>query len=304
MVLGGDLDAAALQVLHRVVGPAVAEGQLEGLEAERPAEELMTEADPPHRPPADQRAQRLHELIERRRIARPVGQEDRLGIVGEQLIGASRAWIQRDARLTRDQVAHDRAFDAGVEHRDPRSRAAAVAADALGSDEPREVLAGHRRLGRDQSARLLFGDGGREDPAGHRARVADVLHERPRVDARDRRHAAVREPVEPAPLGAGGLLAVRGLAHDRPAGPDPLGLHRLGAGPVVADLGVGEGDQLGREGRVAHRLLIARHAGREHDLADGLAASPAGPAFEAGSVREQDVGGGGAHETTEKARSR
>ena len=39
-----------LEVEHRVVGAAVAEAQLERLEAEGPAEQLVAEADPEHRP--------------------------------------------------------------------------------------------------------------------------------------------------------------------------------------------------------------------------------------------------------------
>ena len=48
VVLRGDLDLARLQVLDRVVGAAVAERQLERLQAHRSTEQLVTEADPPH----------------------------------------------------------------------------------------------------------------------------------------------------------------------------------------------------------------------------------------------------------------
>ena len=72
----------------------------------------------------------------------------------------------------------------------------------------REVAAGHRRLGGDQRARLVLGHRAREDAAEHRARLADVAHERARVDAGDARHAAVEQPVEPAALGARRVLAL------------------------------------------------------------------------------------------------
>jgi hypothetical protein len=48
----------------------------------------------------------------------------------------------------------------------------------------------------------------------------------------------------------------------------------VGADAVVADVRVGEDDQLRVERRVGHRLLVARHAGREDDLADGVAGAP------------------------------
>src|SRR3954462_13078531 len=45
VVLRGDLDAAGLEVLDRMVAAAVAEGQLEGLQPDRAAQQLMAEAD-------------------------------------------------------------------------------------------------------------------------------------------------------------------------------------------------------------------------------------------------------------------
>ena len=79
---------------------------------------------------------------------------------------------------------------------------------SLGRDDAREVLPGHRRLGLDQLARLALADARGEDAAAHRAGVADVAHERARVDAGDRADAAVGQPVQPAALGARRVLAV------------------------------------------------------------------------------------------------
>src|SRR3954462_2026434 len=45
VVLRGDLDAPGLEVLDRMVAAAVAEGQLEGLQPDRAAQQLMAEAD-------------------------------------------------------------------------------------------------------------------------------------------------------------------------------------------------------------------------------------------------------------------
>ena len=106
--------------------------------------------------------------------------------------------------------------------------------------------------------------------------------------------AAVGEPVEPAALGGGGVLAVLGLAHDHGAGVDAVGLHRLGADAVVADERIGEGDDLARVGGVGDRLLVAGHRGVEDDLA-GASLDPraraAELAVEARAVLEQDVAG-------------
>ncbi len=103
-----------------------------------------------------------------------------------------------------------------------RRRQAAVVADAFSGDLAGEVLAGHRWLRVDQLARLCLGHRRGEYAAAHRAGLADVHHERARVDAADRLYAAVAQPVEPASLGARRILAVTRLAHDRGARPRPL----------------------------------------------------------------------------------
>src|SRR3954451_19590069 len=46
VVLRGDVDSSGGEILDRVVGAAVPEGQLEGLEAYRAAQQLVAEADP------------------------------------------------------------------------------------------------------------------------------------------------------------------------------------------------------------------------------------------------------------------
>ena len=121
-------------------------------------------------------------------------------------------------------------------------------------------------------------------------RVADVADQRAGVDAADARHAAVAEPVEPASLGGGDVLAVLGVAHDDAAGVDAVGLHRRGGDPVVADQRVGEDDDLAGVGGVGDRLLVAGHRGVEDDLAGDRLDWPQALAVEAGPVLEQDVG--------------
>ena len=308
VVLGGDLDLAGAQVLDRVVGAAVAEGELVGLQADGLAEQLVAEADAPHRPRADELAHGGDDVAQRGGVAGAVGQEDRVGVGGRQLGGRHRARVQLDARAALDEVAHDRALDPGVDDRDPRAVAVAGSVMAGRRDLAREVEADHRRLGGDPLARLRLAHGGREDAAAHRARAADVAHERARVDAGDRRDAAVAQPVQPAALGVGGVLAVDRRAHDRRARPWAVGLHRLLRDAVVADVRVGEGDELAGEGRVGHRLLVAAHAGREDDLAGDhrlVRVRAARVAVEAGAVLEQDVGAGELMPAvTAKARSR
>ena len=95
VVLRGDLDPPGRQVLDRVVGAAVAERQLERLQADRAAQQLVAEADAPDRPAADELAHRLDDVVERRRVAGAVGEEDRVGVGGQQLVRGRGAGVQR-----------------------------------------------------------------------------------------------------------------------------------------------------------------------------------------------------------------
>ena len=305
VVLRGDLDAAGREVLDRVVGAAVPERELEGLEADRPAQELVAEADAERRAPADEVAQRGDDVVERRRVAGAVGQEDRVGLAGQQVLGARAARVQLQPHATAQQVAHDRALDAGVDRHDARAVVAVAEQDGLARrDLARQVETGHRRLRVDALARLGLGCGAREDAAAHRAGVADVAHQRARVDTGDARDAAVAQPVQPAALRARRVLAVDRRAHDQPARVDRVGLHRLGRDPVVADVRVGEGDDLAAVAGVGDRLLVARHRRVEDDLAGHGARRAARLAVEARAVLEEHVGGHAQAALRANARSR
>ena len=213
------------EVLDRVVGAAVAERQLERLEADGAAEELVAEADPEDRPLADELADGRDDVVERGRVAGPVGEEDEVGVVGEDVLRRGVAGQQRHPAAALAELADDRELDPGVDADDVGP--VAVEHDRLGRrHRAGEVGALHRGLGGDPLAGLGDRRRRREDPAAHRAGVADVADERPGVDPGDRRDAAVVEPVEPAALGGRAVLAVLGLAHDHGAGVDGVGLHR------------------------------------------------------------------------------
>ncbi len=301
VVLRGDRDVPGREVLDRVVGAAVAERELERLQPGRAGQQLVAEADAEHRLAHQQRADRLDDVVERRRVAGAGHEEEPVGVARQQLVGGRRARVQLELHAALHEVAHDRALDAGVERDDAQSAALALDLWLRQRHLAREVSTDHRGLGEHELARLGRRHVAGEDPAAHRARRADVPDERARVDAGDPRDAVGGQPVEPALVGAGRVGGVDRLAHDRPGRVDAVGLVGARADPVVADVRRGEGDDLAREARVGHRLLVARHAGREHHLAGHVATRADGVAVEALAVLEQDVG---AHATTLNARSR
>src|SRR5207248_7524305 len=99
VVLAGDLDCAPDQILDRVVGAVVTERKLVGLEADRPAHELVTKADSVDGNPADELADNLDDVVQRGRIARSVGEQDRVRFAPEQLLrgGGARMELNRRA---------------------------------------------------------------------------------------------------------------------------------------------------------------------------------------------------------------
>src|SRR5215218_3904543 len=171
MVLGGDVDPARLEVLDRMVGAAVPERELEGVEPYRATEELMAEADPHDGPLAHHSAHRLDDVLERRRIAGTVGEEDEVRVAGEDILRAAAAGQQGETATPLAELPNDRELDPSI---DPHHvRAVARELDrCLRRHGAREVGAGHRRLRVDTRPGVGLRGLGREDPAPHRAAIA------------------------------------------------------------------------------------------------------------------------------------
>jgi hypothetical protein len=106
-----------------VVRTAVAEGQLEGLEANGSAEQLVAETDADHRLAADHPADVLDHVVEGRGIAGSVGEKDEVRIAGEGLLGGAVAGQQGDPAAALPELADDRELDSGVDPDHVRSGA-------------------------------------------------------------------------------------------------------------------------------------------------------------------------------------
>ena len=127
----------------------------------------------------------------------------------------------------------------------------------------------------------------RRDDGLHGAVVAQVAHERARVDALDGDDAAALEELGQRLRGTEVAGLIAHVAHDEALRVDLAPLHVLGVHAVVANLGVGHRDDLAGVGRVADDLLVAGQRGVEHELAEGLPFRAARVAMEDGSVFEQ-----------------
>ena len=88
VVLRSDGNLSGAEVLDRLVAAAVAEFQFEGAAAVGVGEELVAEADAEDRFFADELAEFAVDVAERGRVAGAVGEEDAVGIFGEDFGGA------------------------------------------------------------------------------------------------------------------------------------------------------------------------------------------------------------------------
>src|SRR5215210_3963835 len=104
VVLRGDRDPARPQVLDGVVRATVPERELEGLEPRGAGEQLMAEADAEDGLRGEQLADRLHDVVERRRVAGTRDEEKAVGIAGEQLFGRGGAGVELERGATAREV--------------------------------------------------------------------------------------------------------------------------------------------------------------------------------------------------------
>ena len=132
VVLARDVDPAGLEVLDRVVGAAVAERELGRLQADGAAEQLVAEADAEHRQLADQLADRVDDVAERRRVAGAVGEEDGVGVAGQQV--APRDVVQGCSSTRAPRSRRLRTIESlmpGVDRGDRRAGVVAVSGSSM-----------------------------------------------------------------------------------------------------------------------------------------------------------------------------
>ena len=265
VVLAGDLDPAGGGALHGDVAAVMAERHLEGAAAQSQGEQLMAEADAEHRHPADERAQRPDRGSGHRGVSGAVAEEHSVGIGGQHLFGRS-AGRHDGHGGDLAQALQDGGLDAQVVGHHPagaRSRCVGLRrghlADQIDSVGARLGLGGGPQRG-------LVGGAER---AGHGAGVADVAGEPAGVDPGDAGHAVEAQIGVERAGGAPAARAAGQVAHDHAPAAGPGRLAVGGVDAVVADVGIGEGDDLPGVGRIGHHLLVAAHHGVEHHLARG-----------------------------------
>ena len=122
------------------------------------------------------------------------------------------------------------------------------------------------------------------------APVAQPPRQLTRVDVGDGDRALSRSHSGSVSVAAEVGRALRHVAHDQPGR-----LHRRRLGVLLVDAGVadvriGQRDDLAAIARVGQDLLVAGQRGVEDDLADGVTADADGDAFEHRAVGEREQG--------------
>ncbi len=242
------------------------------------------------------------------RIARPVGEQDAVGRERERLFERGLRRHHRDAAAARSDHAQDVALDAViVDHHVPRPFAGRhVAAPQLpfalvpGDDVAPahffgQIHAGQAGEGARQGERLghvrRLAHRGRDDGACLRTAIAQDAGEAARVDAGDRHHPFVAQSLGQSAAHAEVARQKRHVAHHQPGGHHPVGFEVFVVDADVADVRIGERDDLPGITRVGENFLIARHRGVEHHLTDGVTGRTDALAVEHRSVgKDEDRG--------------
>ena len=293
VVLRRDLDPARLEVLHRVVRTPVPERELEGLEANRPAQQLVPEADAHHRALADHLAHGVDDVVERRRVPGPVGEKDEVRFPSQHRLGTRRVHGSKVNRQFRSRNCR------------MMLSLIPVSIPTTCGPSPSSSIGASGVTVRAKSAPSIRGSASTRSPASASDMSAGKIP--PRMAPRSRMwrtRARVSIPSMPRtpqpssqsiqpPFGARRVFGVLRLAHDHPASVDAVGLHRLRGDAVVPDQRIGEGDDLARVGGVGDRLLVAGHGGVEDHLPGdpGQARVAVQAAVEPRAVLEQHVAG-------------
>src|SRR6266705_263586 len=128
VVLAGDDDRSALQILHRRVGAVMPELHLQGFRARGKTHELVAEADPESRNPGvDDFADRADCVVAGLRVARTVRQEHSVGLERDGIRCRRLRGKYRDPTAALYEHAQYVALDAVVVRDDVKAHVAALA---------------------------------------------------------------------------------------------------------------------------------------------------------------------------------
>ena len=264
VVLRCDLDPAGIDTPDWMVAAVVAEGQLVGGGPEGGGQQLMAEADPEDRDRArlDQRPDLGDDRRQGGGIPWSVGEEDPVGLHLQYRLGRGGGRYHGDGRQLAELAEH-RLLHAEVVGHHPKGAVTSLVHRRRGHRGHQVPPVGAGSPG----GRLhQFGLGSRPEGTWHRPPLAKVTGQAAGVDAGDPRDGVADEELFEGSRGPPAARAVDQVADDDPPAPGPGRLVVVGVHAVVADVGIGEGDDLPGVGRIGDDLLVPG----QHRVEDGL----------------------------------
>src|SRR5579862_249353 len=285
VVLRGDCDAPALQILHGLVASVVPELQFEGAPAIGVAEQLMPQANAEDRLLPDEFAEFLVDITERRGISRAVGKKDAVRVHGENILRGSARGNDAHLEAVPTQVSEDVALYAIVVGDDVITGGAKgfggafrrPGAARLPLRVPLVRLRGRhvpdvihpddslcfRRLAR----RRVRGYVLRGQDSLHRTLLAQMAGQGARIDPFDPEDVPPLQIGVQRHLGAPTARYAAQLLDDESLHVRPAALLIGGVYAIVADERVGHRDDLPLVGWVREHFLVTGHRRVETDLA-------------------------------------
>ena len=264
-----------------MIRAVVAGLHLQRFRADGEAHDLMAEADAEGRNAAlDEFARGGNRVVARFRVAGAVRQEDAVRVERERVGGRGLCRQHGDVAAALSEHAQDVVLHAVVERDHAMLRRFLLAIAGLETPfglrpvvgflrrhDFREVHARKTRERAREFERLHFIGAG-EDAAVLRALVAQDARELARVDARDRDDALRLEVIRKRLLRAEVGSEHRQVTDDQAGGMDFGGFDVLGIHADVADMRIGQRNDLAGVARIGEDLLIAGDRGVEHHFAD------------------------------------
>ena len=297
VVLAGDQHLLGIEILDRVIGTVVTELHLHCLRAGGKCQQLVAQANAVGRHAACEKlANGRNGVVAGLGVTRAVGQEDAVRIHCQHLGRRRLCRHDGNAAATLGQHAQDIALDAkivgndvelGFRHRlkaGQRPFPLAPLVGRLDGDDLRQIHAGKTGEGFCFSNGLGLINRSGHDATGLGALFAQHAGQRTGIDAGDGNDAMlleiVRQGVGHAPVRG----ADRQIADDQASGKISPRLPVFIVATGIADVRIGQRDDLAAIGRVSQDFLVAGHGGVEHHLATrgGLGAN--GKTAEHGTV--------------------
>lgn len=325
MVLGGDADFPALQILDRLIGSAMTELELEGATSKGEGDDLMTETDAEDWELADQGPNGLVGVGEGGGVTRAIGEEETVWLAGEDFGwgGGGGEEFYLEAMLAKETA--DIFFHAEVEGDDAKAGGGKIGkliaqfivgktvltgspgylpgaafpvlfipdGGLRGGDFPHKIAAFHWCT----LARLFDGSFGTEVPDGkaalHGTALAQVFGQGTGVHSLDGGNSVFLQVVMEGGLGSPVADDWAEGGHNEATNLRSMAflIEQIGSG--IADFRVGHGHDLPPVRRIGQNFLVTGHGSIETNFAGGGADRTKALAVKNPPVAESEQGGWG-----------